>query len=237
MRLTRAAYEQLIAGNREWLRQQPPSLERDHIDLILSRAVAYEYDAAREEKAKAEAQVADLQAFRDELAQEFPGPNGGWRTDKLPTLVRRIVADLQAKLGDALAETQRIAVQRNRFMDERDAEIERGNKYRDKAERAAGEWQAEVSALRADLARISEEMGLPPTIGPAPGELRRLLHDGRAAGEALAPLRAENEKARELLLEGLTVSPYRWNGYVERVEAYLAPPEGKPEPAPAEGEK
>lgn len=29
--------------------------------------------------------------------------------------------------------------------------------------------------LKEDLARISEEMGLPPGIGPAPGELRRLL--------------------------------------------------------------
>lgn len=30
-------------------------------------------------------------------------------------------------------------------------------------------------ALRADLARISAELGLPPRIGPAPGELARLL--------------------------------------------------------------
>ena len=41
---------------------------------------------------------------------------------------------------------------------------------------------AEVRALRADLARVSEELGLPPSIGPAPGELRRLLAEARRAG-------------------------------------------------------
>lgn len=35
-------------------------------------------------------------------------------------------------------------------------------------------------ALRADLARISAELGLPPRIGPAPGELARLLRELRA---------------------------------------------------------
>lgn len=35
-------------------------------------------------------------------------------------------------------------------------------------------------ALRADLARISAELGLPPRIGPAPGELARLVGDLRA---------------------------------------------------------
>jgi len=51
----------------------------------------------------------------------------------------------------------------------------------------AEEAEAEALALRADLARISEEMGLPPTIGPAPGTLKRLLDDGKAAAaEALA---------------------------------------------------
>ena len=35
-------------------------------------------------------------------------------------------------------------------------------------------------ALRADCARISAELGLPPRIGPAPGELARLVGDLRA---------------------------------------------------------
>jgi hypothetical protein len=34
---------------------------------------------------------------------------------------------------------------------------------------------AEIRALRADLTRVSEEMGLPSGIGPAPGEIRRLV--------------------------------------------------------------
>ena len=42
--------------------------------------------------------------------------------------------------------------------------------------------RAENKALRDDLARISEEMGLPPTIGPAPGVLKRIM--ALARGEA-----------------------------------------------------
>jgi len=37
------------------------------------------------------------------------------------------------------------------------------------------ERRAREEAMAADLARISEELGLPPGIGPAPGELRRML--------------------------------------------------------------
>jgi len=44
-----------------------------------------------------------------------------------------------------------------------------------------GELFAERERLRAELARISEEIGLPPTIGPAPGELKRMLDQGRDA--------------------------------------------------------
>ena len=42
--------------------------------------------------------------------------------------------------------------------------------------------RAENKALRDDLARISEEMGLPPTIGPAPGALKSIM--ALARGEA-----------------------------------------------------
>ena len=35
------------------------------------------------------------------------------------------------------------------------------------------------------LASISEEMGLPPSMGPAPGQLKRLLEDGKAAMERI----------------------------------------------------
>lgn len=45
---------------------------------------------------------------------------------------------------------------------------------------------AEIKRLRADLARISEEMGLPPTVGPAPGALKRIVAWANDAG----PLRA-----------------------------------------------
>ena len=39
--------------------------------------------------------------------------------------------------------------------------------------------------LRAVLAGISEEMGLPPTMGPAKGWLKKRLDDGKAAIDAL----------------------------------------------------
>jgi len=49
--------------------------------------------------------------------------------------------------------------------------------------------------LRAALASISEEMGLPPSMGPAKGELKRLLDQGKAAVEKWrdAPLATSEE--------------------------------------------
>lgn len=46
-RLTREAYQKLIDENRDWLAQQPRTLEREHIDAILKCAVEYEYDYTR----------------------------------------------------------------------------------------------------------------------------------------------------------------------------------------------
>ena len=51
---------------------------------------------------------------------------------------------------------------------------------------------SEVARLRADLARVSEELGLPPGIGPAPGELQRLL----LAADEHARLRAVADAGR-----------------------------------------
>jgi hypothetical protein len=41
--------------------------------------------------------------------------------------------------------------------------------------------QDEIAQLRKNLAQISDELGLPPMMGPAPGELRRLLAEGATA--------------------------------------------------------
>lgn len=49
---------------------------------------------------------------------------------------------------------------------------------------------------RRELESISAEIGLPPTMGPAPGELKRVIDDGRAAIatlRALGELRARTE--------------------------------------------
>ena len=43
----------------------------------------------------------------------------------------------------------------------------------------------ERNQLRAALASVSEEMGLPPTMGPAKGELKRILDGGTTAIDAL----------------------------------------------------
>jgi hypothetical protein len=67
---------------------------------------------------------------------------------------------------------------------------------RDALVNAAPALLDELGALRADLARISEEYGLPPTIGPAPGEIKRreqLLKDYR---DDLAAARAVLDTAR-----------------------------------------
>lgn len=43
MRLTRVAYKKLIDQDLEYLKKQPRTLERDHVLVILDKAVEYEY--------------------------------------------------------------------------------------------------------------------------------------------------------------------------------------------------
>lgn len=52
-------------------------------------------------------------------------------------------------------------------------------------------------ALRVDLARISAELGLPPRIGPAPGELARLLGYLRALCREAATWVGEQPATKE----------------------------------------
>lgn len=42
-KMTRIAYVKLIEGNLEWLRDQPETLERDHIELIILESVNIYY--------------------------------------------------------------------------------------------------------------------------------------------------------------------------------------------------
>lgn len=64
---------------------------------------------------------------------------------------------------------------------------------------------SEVQRLRSELARVSEEMGLPSGVGPAPGELRRLLadDDARCGLDFTLRLLAESE----LLVSGYMRTP------------------------------
>lgn len=52
MKLNRFAYEKLINSNIDWLRKQPPSLERDHIESIVLASANHEYrhDVAPDEE-------------------------------------------------------------------------------------------------------------------------------------------------------------------------------------------
>lgn len=43
MKLSKPAYEELIAGDLEWLLKQPDTLERNHIEQIVKASIDYEY--------------------------------------------------------------------------------------------------------------------------------------------------------------------------------------------------
>ncbi|APU88991.1 hypothetical protein Rctr197k_196 [Virus Rctr197k] len=42
-RVNRWAYEKMIAGDLEWLRKMPSTIERRHIELVLERSADHEY--------------------------------------------------------------------------------------------------------------------------------------------------------------------------------------------------
>ena len=67
----------------------------------------------------------------------------------------------------------------------------------------------ERNNLRLALAGISEEMGLPPTIGPAKGDLKRILDQGAAAIEAIraAPLAVSAEADFDAMTWTFKISP------------------------------
>ncbi len=48
-KLTRRSYEQVIAEDIAWLRQQPDTLERDHIEAVLRASPDHEYGPRRPE--------------------------------------------------------------------------------------------------------------------------------------------------------------------------------------------
>jgi hypothetical protein len=52
---------------------------------------------------------------------------------------------------------------------------------------------ARIAELEAELARVSDEFGLPPTIGPAPGEIKRIIGD---KDRRIAELEAERDRLR-----------------------------------------
>lgn len=61
------------------------------------------------------------------------------------------------------------------------------------------EAERERDVLRAECAQMSEELGLPPTMRPAEGELRRMREGWAAARETIARLERERDEARSAL--------------------------------------
>lgn len=69
-RVNRHAYEGMIAENLEWLRAQPRTLEREHIETILARSAEYEYgDGYGAARAHVEALAAKDEAIAVERAK------------------------------------------------------------------------------------------------------------------------------------------------------------------------
>ena len=63
-----------------------------------------------------------------------------------------------------------------------------------KLEQRAATAENERDFLRCDLARISTELGLPPTIGPAPGEIARLVTEVSRLRAELAAIEREDRE-------------------------------------------
>lgn len=78
-KLTRLAFQQLIAGDVAWLEAQPRTLEREHIIMCVREAERYYYDEAQDEAIKAERMTAlrplspaERMRFRAELLDVVP---------------------------------------------------------------------------------------------------------------------------------------------------------------------
>jgi hypothetical protein len=70
---------------------------------------------------------------------------------------------------------------------------------RDAAVRERDEARDERDVFQGECASISEELGLPPTMRPVEGYLRRMVQAGRDARDALATERTAHDETRELL--------------------------------------
>lgn len=107
--------------------------------------------------------------------QEYSAQGRSWDTRREAVAEARAIAEVVDAAPGLVAEVRRL----RSALDEREGDMHmriRADYDRTVADlwRAkVAEVEAERDALRADLARISEELGLPPGIGPAPGELRR----------------------------------------------------------------
>ena len=68
-------------------------------------------------------------------------------------------------------------------------------------------YKDKIAALEAECAAISVELGLPPTIRPADGEIRRMVDDYAAARRRIAELEAASSTASTATCSPRTPSP------------------------------
>jgi hypothetical protein len=101
--------------------------------------------------------------------------------------LNRAVEVLQA-CGYECEEIESMRQQLAKFNDNREAA------YRLHEEKC-DQLRQQLDAVTTDLGRVSEEFGLPKGIGPAPGEIKRILSDLR---QQLAESQKQNE---ELMIE------------------------------------
>lgn len=91
-KITRLAYQQLIAENIAWLEAQPRTLEREHIIGIVRESERYYYVEAQDGAIKA-ARAKALQPLdkREEDQLDAWDPNSPQETETLKALVNRIL--------------------------------------------------------------------------------------------------------------------------------------------------
>ena len=162
---------------------------------------------------------------------------GTYRDDRDNVFFKKEDAELCAAAPELLAENERA----HEFFEAINGAIHDARKYDrhsqpvHSAADAVLEIVAENERLKADLARVSVEFGLPPTIGPAPGEIARILAELRArvasANESAGAFRARIDQLHNGYREAIEsmqlqqeVDAHRavLDGVIESVQAYHA---------------
>lgn len=77
MQLGRSGYQLLVDGDLAWLDQQPRTLERDHIRIVLEASVDLLYPGEGSEVSRLRARVAELETEVDRLRARIAALEAG----------------------------------------------------------------------------------------------------------------------------------------------------------------